>query len=817
MYACGACDSVFQSVHDCIQHIKACHPAYVFGLTCKFISCGRKYDSINSFRKHLESHNIELQLPPLLPVQNNVDNANNGLGDDGVVLGDNVGVNFPEHELLNITDEEFTENVANSAIRFISKMYSINTMNRSDVDLVLKYSNEFVQCIVSNIRLRVRPDNILQNVFDIAHGALDDLQTETQRFNALESMGVLINPVPFNFDYVPEIVGNIEPVVEQVPLTGQFVPIRSIFKSFFELEGVYKTVVDNYNDLVRTVNPVSNIVQGSLWKEVILPKFGGKVVLPITINYDDTEPDNSIGSHSGDHKLGPVYFSCPVIPQKYLGALKNMFLSCLFLTNHRNVANGNHRAFHLLIEELLFLENEGILIKVDGEEIRLYFALVAILGDNLGLHSILGFAEGFTANYSCRFCRMHRDDLQRMTHVPANLLRTVENYAEDVQTNNLPLTGVFEECVFNQLSSYHVITNPSVDIMHDILEGTGKYVMAKILTSIVYDRHYMSLETLIERVDDFFYGKVEAGNRLQAYKLTRDSIVGGSLNFSSSEMLCFIRCFGEMVGDLIPENDPVWNLFLMLRDIISIVFAPSFSRGTEELLQVLVQDHNNTYQELFRADFQPKFHFMLHYAHLMTVVGPLLHLSSMRWESKHRELKQVARATNSRINLPYTVIMKCMLRLAYRFLSGDGLRVEFSVGSTSPVPRRIIDPEGILHHFVDANEEIYNVAKWITVCGVYFTAGLAVHTAYTNGYPCFAKIEKIVYEGIEVGSLKPKIFFVCKELVTNFFVRHVYAFDVTESRDPFFALRYEDLVSPHPFVIRPNRNGRTYVSTRYDL
>ncbi|KAE8738602.1 hypothetical protein FOCC_FOCC015916 [Frankliniella occidentalis] len=629
MYACGACDSVFQSVHDCIQHIKACHPAYVFGLTCKFISCGRKYDSINSFRKHLESHNIELQLPPLLPVQNNVDNANNGLGDDGVVLGDNVGVNFPEHELLNITDEEFTENVANSAIRFISKMYSINTMNRSDVDLVLKYSNEFVQCIVSNIRLRVRPDNILQNVFDIAHGALDDLQTETQRFNALESMGVLINPVPFNFDYVPEIVGNIEPVVEQVPLTGQFVPIRSIFKSFFELEGVYKTVVDNYNDLVRTVNPVSNIVQGSLWKEVILPKFGGKVVLPITINYDDTEPDNSIGSHSGDHKLGPVYFSCPVIPQKYLGALKNMFLSCLFLTNHRNVANGNHRAFHLLIEELL--------------------------------------------------------------------------------------------------------------------------------------------------------------------------------------------CFGEMVGDLIPENDPVWNLFLMLRDIISIVFAPSFSRGTEELLQVLVQDHNNTYQELFRADFQPKFHFMLHYAHLMTVVGPLLHLSSMRWESKHRELKQVARATNSRINLPYTVIMKCMLRLAYRFLSGDGLRVEFSVGSTSPVPRRIIDPEGILHHFVDANEEIYNVAKWITVCGVYFTAGLAVHTAYTNGYPCFAKIEKIVYEGIEVGSLKPKIFFVCKELVTNFFVRHVYAFDVTESRDPFFALRYEDLVSPHPFVIRPNRNGRTYVSTRYDL
>ncbi|KAE8752338.1 hypothetical protein FOCC_FOCC000810 [Frankliniella occidentalis] len=194
-----------------------------------------------------------------------------------------------------------------------------------------------------------------------------------------------------------------------------------------------------------------------------------------------------------------------------------------------------------------------------------------------------------------------------------------------------------------------------------------------------------------------------------------------------------------------PENDPVWEFYLTLRDIVAILFAPEFVPGTEEMLHVLIQEHHTMYQELFRAHFQPKFHYWLHYSHLMTVVGPLLPISTMRWEGKHREMKQVARATSSRINLRKTVLLKCMLKLAYRFLSGDGLRVEFQVGKTVPVRRQIIDPEGILEHYIlNANAKIFITSEWLTVCGVYFRVGMVVHTSYDNKYPCFAVIDKIV-------------------------------------------------------------------------
>jgi hypothetical protein len=35
-----------------------------------------------------------------------------------------------------------------------------------------------------------------------------------------------------------------------------------------------------------------------------------------------------------------------------------------------------------------------------------------VLGDNLGLNEILGFVQSFNANYSCRFCKIQKDQLK---------------------------------------------------------------------------------------------------------------------------------------------------------------------------------------------------------------------------------------------------------------------------------------------------------------------------------------------------------------------------------------------------------------------
>lgn len=78
--------------------------------------------------------------------------------------------------------------------------------------------------------------------------------------------------------------------------------------------------------------------------------------------------------------------------------------------------------------------------------------------------------------------------------------------------------------------------------------------------------------------------------------------------------------------------------------------------------------------ELFRDTpntdnhFTPKFHFMLHYGTIVKLIGPLKKTMVFRFEQKHQELKQYAKACYSRINLPLSLCRKFCLDAANTFL-----------------------------------------------------------------------------------------------------------------------------------------------------
>lgn len=239
------------------------------------------------------------------------------------------------------------------------------------------------------------------------------------------------------------------------------------------------------------------------------------------------------------------------------------------------------------------------------------------LGDNLGLNSTLGFAESFVANFPCRMCKMHFDEIRRLNDIPSHLNRTVANYDQDVAVNSMTETGVFEQCVFNEISYFHVITNASVDIMHDILKGVAKYDICQILFYLIFVREYSSMESFHLRVSDFHYGSLEAGNRPPVSKITRSAIVNDNMNLSAAEMLCLVCNLSQMVGDLVPEGDCVWKFYLALREIVDILFSLNIAPGTEDYLHAIIPDHNAMYIELFHQTLKPKFHHMLHYRDIM--------------------------------------------------------------------------------------------------------------------------------------------------------------------------------------------------------
>ena len=130
-------------------------------------------------------------------------------------------------------------------------------------------------------------------------------------------------------------------------------------------------------------------------------------MLPLNIEFDDYEPDNGMGSHQGEHSLGGLYAKLMCLPPQFQSSLDNMFLLSIFESKHRKTFQ-NAAAFAPAIEELTFLEEEGISINTDDGPMQVYFCFSMIIADNKGNNSIQGFVECFTANYFCRICKMHR-------------------------------------------------------------------------------------------------------------------------------------------------------------------------------------------------------------------------------------------------------------------------------------------------------------------------------------------------------------------------------------------------------------------------
>lgn len=231
----------------------------------------------------------------------------------------------------------------------------------------------------------------------------------------------------------------------------------------------------------------------------------------------------------------------------------------------------NEESFRPILNDLKYLEGNGIRIQTEEGERQIYFALFLFLGDNKGFHSVNGLVESFNANHYCHVCKEHRNTMREQTTENPRMLRNLINYEEDLRTNNVSITGIKTRCMFNVLLSFHIVINLMVDIMHDLLEGVCHYDLCAILNYLIFVHQYFTLETLNERVQNFNYGP-DYGNKPTL--ITADRIREEKLKMSASEMMFFVRNFGLMIGDLVTANDEAWKLYTVLMDILDFIFAP---------------------------------------------------------------------------------------------------------------------------------------------------------------------------------------------------------------------------------------------------
>lgn len=210
------------------------------------------------------------------------------------------------------------------------------------------------------------------------------------------------------------------------------------------------------------------------------------------------------------------------------------------------------------------------------------------------------------------------------------------------------------------------------------------------------------------------------------------------------------------------------------------------------------------YQNLFNLPLKPKFHNLTHYPDIMLKSGPLIHLSTLRFEAKHREPKLSANVVSSRVNITKTLAIKHQLKLCYRILSQKGFQDNLTydkaifqnVNSVIPNFQKICSNiDGKLF------EKVY-VCRSISINNTEYKIGDVI--LFERNPPNFRKIDHIL-----VNS-KNLICFIFKKIDIISFNEHMFAYEVkiTDNLSCFSETQfYFQMVT-----LNVHSNSRTYIT-----
>lgn len=778
MFLCCMCDHVFASVELLVQHLTYNHRVInmLSRYRCRQNGCFQSCDSLAQFKRHLlKCHRNDGNIPEVHanavdhddPVNPGVDgfveegaehHVDNGV-DDGFVEEGDEAPHEPAQDHVEVSLEDFVRAICKNAAILSARLGSVPNMNRQDASLCISLFSDFLQSgIVNVVKQKVMSvlnnhvdENILfdiREMFNLLENPLESISSEYKRLQGAERDGFYIRPEPYLLCHRDVYAQNDENVVlERKAAHGQHVPLRRSLKCFLELPGIFNLIQNFIRQCENTPDVVQNFVQGDLWQAEVRD-FTGEYLLPLHLHFDDYQFNNSNGSHVHEGELGALYASLPCLPPPFQNSVENMFVASLFLSRDRKNST-DAVVFGPVIDELIYLRNVGIVLQIQGINVRVFFAFKKIIADNKGNNSIQGFVESFRANYFCRICKMHRNDTKHICRIPDNLLRNFDNYTADVNLRDLTETGVKQECVWNRVPGYHVVDNISCDLFHDFNYGLLRYGVCAVLNNFINTRNYFDLDTFKDRIESFNYGPSEKGNKPPSCKFSVERLESSSLNLSGSEMLCLGRYLPQMIGDLVPKNNKVWEFYGIVHEILLLVYSPHYIVGTELYLDSLIRQHNELYVSLFHTNLKPKHHIMMHYKTLYQKSGPLVHISTLTSERKHRLGKLYMHAMNSRINPPLSIAVKLQLEMC-EYLANFKEPKSVSHGLRQCAV-------GTLHNYcffgnllnIDAHI-VVSVVQSVNILGTYYNVGMVVVVRYSDLYPVFGTIAHILLDNQNV-------------------------------------------------------------------
>lgn len=779
IFLCKICNINLISVDDFFHHNDINHTETIY-ITCPVEECLRFFSNRKSMRNHISSHYISKQNTKIL---SNFSNSEIKVLSEHSLPLNQAG---PKITSVNVSLTETLSELKTNLLKQILHLLADENISRKNSFDVLKnsfynYSAVFKKLAQSGCLLQSE-DTCFQDFEDFFFEAPDVLKSEHRLRKALANAGYLVESKDSLISSEKEIiyVNGLPKMIDDDRIVKMF-NTAEMLKKFFNLPNVTRDVVMYVDKLNNNCDgTVSNIIQSKLWKWHLslrddLPSI---LHLPVFLYFDDFEPLNALGSHSGAYKIGAAYMGLPFLPDDIVSKLKYILPVALFFSEDRKTF-GNKKIFAPIIEELNYLYSDGIDVHPNFEKIK--FKTILILGDNLGLNSILGFVESYSANFYCRFCKNVKHLMQRQVKEDIPLLRNEFNYDRDVATANFSLTGIKEECAFHSLLGFHVTKNFSVDLLHDLLEGGLQFDLCNIISSCI-KKGYFTLVELNSLIRIHNYGPCTKNKSID--DITVEMLDNEKVKCSGAEMETLFLNFATIIGHKVPHDADEWNVYIKMREIYSLLNAKVSVPGVSQLLHNLISEHHELYLICFpEKHIKPKHHNWVHYPRINDIIGPFCRINSLRFEAFHKKFKNVSRISPCRINLLTTFARKIEYQFADLLLNFNTISCKPNFG-----PKEYISYSALANKYGFSMQlKSIFVTSWIESGGVTVKKNCVIQTGTDrDDSPIFGLVNDIIIID------ESEVFFGCQALQNLGFDRHFFAYPIIKCSEYYICkFKYE--------------------------
>lgn len=556
---------------------------------------------------------------------------------------------------------------------FLEKIISMGLTNKN-TDLIVELSKNLIETH-TNLVLKLLQSSKNEDFVEIIKATSEHLNeqfknisTNARRVKEFRKNPLYVEPkeVSLALKWRSKTFADHDlPSHKLVPSTCQFVSIKNTLKAIFsekEFQSVY--LAHNSKETHECQTGVyENFCCGSNYKTKEI--FQDPNVVQIQMGMDDFEVCSPVKSKATKHKICGVYFQIRNLPSNICSKIDNIYLVALASTTDLKDDEVLNDLNELIFEDLSNLETDGFQT-TDGKFWKA--ALINISCDNLGANLVFGFSKGFHATYYCRMCEMSNAECERTTHEIASKIRTkqshyeqIENLKENPSLKLKETQGVRMDCKYNSLKSYNLFDNPSIDIMHDILEGVIISFL-EVFFNLCIENGVTEFD-LNQIVRDFNYGRL--------YEKKKPSTLGlkkSHLGQNASQAYCIIIHLPFMFNFMKDKLRKIWPLLEELLQCLQIIMSVKIIEMDIKRLE----SHIDTYLQgmlKFKGKLIPKEHFLTHYPNAIRKVGPLKHLWTMRFECKHQFFTNAAQITYNFKNLNKTLAKKhqeyiCMKKFA---------------------------------------------------------------------------------------------------------------------------------------------------------